>query len=260
MSVFPIYLAGLNQGDASWQPSDLATLFAWYDASDASTITESGGEVSQLDDKEAAFDIAQGTGSEQPTTGTRTINSLNVLDFDGNDNLELVSTFSLGTDDYSVISVAQSDLNTVILLLSLSEGTTTGGRGLQLNKNTNIYTSIVWHAGGAETLNHSDGGAPTDVFMHSVVVDFGATVKSYLNGDDEKSASLSTASLNVNTIGVGKWYVNTSNRWNGAKAEMIICNSAISVDDRQKAEGYLAHKWGLTAKLPIGHPYKSVAP
>jgi hypothetical protein len=27
-----------------------------------------------------------------------------------------------------------------------------------------------------------------------------------------------------------------------------------------KAEGYLAHKWGLTSSLPVSHPYKSVAP
>jgi len=29
-------------------------------------------------------------------------------------------------------------------------------------------------------------------------------------------------------------------------------------DDRQKLEGYLARKWGLTDKLPNGHPYKAV--
>ena len=32
------------------------------------------------------------------------------------------------------------------------------------------------------------------------------------------------------------------------------------VTDVQKAEGYLAHKWGLTSNLPVSHPYKSSAP
>jgi hypothetical protein len=32
------------------------------------------------------------------------------------------------------------------------------------------------------------------------------------------------------------------------------------ITDFQKAEGYLAHKWGLEGSLPVGHPYKSVAP
>ena len=28
----------------------------------------------------------------------------------------------------------------------------------------------------------------------------------------------------------------------------------------EQAEGYIAHKWGLTSNLPVSHPYKSVAP
>ena len=32
------------------------------------------------------------------------------------------------------------------------------------------------------------------------------------------------------------------------------------ITDVQKAEGYLAHKWGLTSSLPVSHPYKSTAP
>ena len=28
----------------------------------------------------------------------------------------------------------------------------------------------------------------------------------------------------------------------------------------EQAEGYLAHKWGLTASLPVSHPYKNTAP
>ena len=32
------------------------------------------------------------------------------------------------------------------------------------------------------------------------------------------------------------------------------------ITDFEKAEGYLAHKWGLTSSLPVSHPYKSSAP
>ena len=32
------------------------------------------------------------------------------------------------------------------------------------------------------------------------------------------------------------------------------------ITDVEKAEGYLAHKWGLTSSLPVSHPYKSSAP
>ena len=46
----------------------------------------------------------------------------------------------------------------------------------------------------------------------------------------------------------------------GAIAELIVTPSVLSVSDRQKIEGYLAHKWGLTANLPSDHPYKLVGP
>ena len=36
----------------------------------------------------------------------------------------------------------------------------------------------------------------------------------------------------------------------------IIISSPNSDSDRQKIEGYLAHKWGLTGYLPNDHPYK----
>jgi hypothetical protein len=42
----------------------------------------------------------------------------------------------------------------------------------------------------------------------------------------------------------------------GQLAEAILIPGFLFDDVRQKTEGYLAHKWGLTASLPSGHPYK----
>lgn len=46
----------------------------------------------------------------------------------------------------------------------------------------------------------------------------------------------------------------------GALAEWFVFNTALNETDRRKAEGYLAHKYGLAANLPATHPYKSAAP
>ena len=67
-------------------PKDLYyDLISWYDASDTASITDAGaGAVSQLNDKSGNGNhLVQATGGSRPTTGTRTINGLNVLDFDG---------------------------------------------------------------------------------------------------------------------------------------------------------------------------------
>ena len=44
-------------------------------------------------------------------------------------------------------------------------------------------------------------------------------------------------------------------------AEMImLTGSGFSTDERQRVEGYLAHKWGLTGSLAASHPFKTAAP
>lgn len=46
----------------------------------------------------------------------------------------------------------------------------------------------------------------------------------------------------------------------GEVAEIIAYQGDIGDADRQKIEGYLAHKYNLTTNLPSTHPYKTVAP
>ena len=42
--------------------------------------------------------------------------------------------------------------------------------------------------------------------------------------------------------------------------ELLVFDNAVDDTDRELLEGYLAHKWGLAAKLPVNHPYKNLAP
>jgi hypothetical protein len=47
---------------------------------------------------------------------------------------------------------------------------------------------------------------------------------------------------------------------NGDVAEIIVLPSALTTADRERIEGYLAWKWGLTSSLASNHPYKIAAP
>jgi hypothetical protein len=46
----------------------------------------------------------------------------------------------------------------------------------------------------------------------------------------------------------------------GVECEILIWSRALSADDLARTEGYLAHRWGIAAKLPAAHPYKSAPP
>ena len=77
--------AGVGVSTASaFSPLDLSPAL-WLDASDETTLSgPGGGAVSTWSDKSGnGYDLTQNTSANQPTSGTRTINGLNVIDFDG---------------------------------------------------------------------------------------------------------------------------------------------------------------------------------
>ena len=43
-------------------------------------------------------------------------------------------------------------------------------------------------------------------------------------------------------------------------SELILFSTDLGTDARELVEGYLAHRWGLTGNLPVGHTYKSTNP
>ena len=51
-----------------------------------------------------------------------------------------------------------------------------------------------------------------------------------------------------------------SDKFAGTICEIIVCDSETSISDRQKIEGYLAHKWATWNRLPTDHPYYRQAP
>ena len=76
-------LATTPANAALWTPGDMTTDM-WFDAADASTITDSAGSVSQWGDKSGNGNhLTQGDGAFQPTTGANTIGGLNAINAAG---------------------------------------------------------------------------------------------------------------------------------------------------------------------------------
>ena len=91
----------------SFDPSSLTSLIAWYDASDSSTITDSGGAITSWADKSGNNNDLTRQGN--PVTGSSTQNSLNVIDLDGDDYFTKNNFPNPTSGDLQAIIVCEPD-------------------------------------------------------------------------------------------------------------------------------------------------------
>ena len=89
--------------------------------------------------------------------------------------------------------------------------------------------------------------------------DFSATVQADGTSSPGYNDSLSDSSVTT-TLNIGARNNGASLAMDGELHELIIFNEPLSQANREKVEGYLAHKWGLTNNLPSDHPYKYEPP
>lgn len=244
-----------------WTPADIATL-AWYDASDASTITEIGGSVSTLADKSTfGRDLIQTTALSQPTTGIRQINGVNVLDFakdyllwNGTDMTPLDGNVIIFTVSENGPRLASTSLDG---LFSYGNGEgSVEGVTLRANSPTNFHPSFVNNGIGTDFDSAPNNGAS----IYCIQADFeNNNFFGFVDGGRQYDGT----GAYTNKLVCQKFTLHErffENRpLEGATGEAIIINSNDTLD-RQKVEGYLAWKWGLVANLPIDHPYKNGAP
>lgn len=238
-----------------WTPAELDGVQLWLDASDASTITLNGSTVSQWDDKSGNNRHAtQATASNQPTYTTAGLNGKNVLTF-SNAGATYLSVPG-GVSDYFAYQsafIVYSDTSTAQYVTPL------GGR----------YRSAT----GAAYHGHSDNSQIFNASFTSAETRNGDNFKNGSDiGDGTSTARPSTPAI-FSFVATGQFDVNrrfqtigadaavsTSRGITGLIAEAFILRDNASDANRQKAEGYLAHKWGLAGDLPSDHPYKSSAP
>jgi hypothetical protein len=207
---------------------------AWFDASDPYTIIETSGAVSQWNDKSGNGNhLTQGTGADQPTTGTRTINGLNVLDFDG-------------TSDYmQKIFGAATSSSTVHFIVLQSDSTASGPYvfdGTDTNRQTVFQTtSTRYQMYSGNSLNSTAGALTTDVSL--LTATFGSSGGLRKNGASVIAGDTGTQVLNGVTL--ARRYTATG-YMDGAIAEFIVVDGTLTADEISRVENYLANKWGIT--------------
>lgn len=223
----------------------------WLDASDASTFTLSGNNVSVWRDKSGNANNAT------VEAGTPTYTSNGVV-FTGsqmfntplssvNNTQTLFCIFTNNSANGAFVSVKSATLNT----------------GYHNSIVTN-QQSVTRYGGTLITTGATLTQGVRYLTQTSVVG--GGTSYLYLNGTQTGSATL-TASVSGSsaTIAIGAYYyVNgdptPQNYFTGTINEIILYYATFTLSQRQQVEGYLAWKWGMQASLPTSHPYYNIAP
>jgi hypothetical protein len=253
---------------ALWTPADTTTAL-WLDAADASTLfnaTTGGslvaadGAVARIEDKSGnARHLTQGTLLSRPLRKTSIQNSLDVLRFDGSNDLLETSFAAFGTS-YFVLAVARAT-NVAVAGSVIATRSKTAGNP--------INQQLVFNgSGNTASATRDDFGAIAVSLLGSAANNTWYLLGAERNGNsmthfrDGAAGTTGTATQGTTTTtvtSIGALYPGTAfpqTFLSGDIGEMVVCG----LGDRQIVEGYTAWKWGLQSGLPNDHPYKNGPP
>lgn len=259
-----------------WVPTDAGIVSGWWDALSPSTITIATG-VSLWTNRgsTANLNVEQSVGGNQPAYSATAWDGVRpAITFDGTDDrlrntaasvfmqnvgggttVAAAEPTSLASADRAILSasIGGGDANarqTIRSNLSLSQWVI-GARRLDADATLGIAngptSALTTRIIGGQTDHTNDRARP--------VVD--GTASAWTTPYKGAGNTSNTAS---DRVALGSNSAANANFWQGKIAEVIHYNSVLPDEDLNKLNGYLAWRWGVTANLPGGHPYKSSPP
>lgn len=252
-----------------WTPAQLgASLRVWLDADDASTITLNGANVSQWRDKSGLGNhYNQNTAINQMKYTAGAVNGRAVVEADLAGECMRGPNLSMNGSGMSAVVVTQyaGSAGTSITRIWFRNNSVWVGSWFKnwLGTFTNRLISCIFGNGTSWALD----GTSTKTMGIGVTRLIGTTVTSggntftYVDGALESTLSQSfanfTGEVQLNHVG------GSSQTHLGPICEAFLMIDVLSQSDREKLEGYLAHKWwgaGGANPLPANHPFKATAP
>ena len=262
-----------------WDPANDITTVGWIDASDTSSYTTSGSNLTALTDKSSTYTMSI---NNTPKVSD-TLNSLPVFTFENN-NESLKSTtyeqavsnsgnhWAIGLfrwdsvnnnkDSFWSIETNQSPKRDYAVSSSSNSNSWPGELdmdGLSSNRiSSTIGNSLTWSVGGLNRYQWYIVAVYFNKTGNQIGLRFDGNTNSFspVNDYDNSLSTNQEIRLMRNRSGV---------HLNGRLAEFFMVadlpgTGGTDMSTIEKAEGYLAHKWGRTSALPSSHPYKNSAP
>lgn len=249
-----IFINGVDNLEPAWTPAQ-STTELWLDAANSASLVMSGNNVSQWSD--LSGNNRHGTQSVVACMPAVTADGIS---FDGVDDCFFFPAgFLNASNDFTIAMVMSAPLQQNDAIFGPS---TTNSTGLELICTATASLPTLLRINGANKI--TDGLWSTDSTRAlTTIVASSSSCNGYKDGALVSNAS-GISPLNFNGIYAIGSYSGNSFGGGNLSAQMQMCEFLIfpstSESDRQKIEGYLAHKWGVTSNLPVSHPYKTQAP
>lgn len=269
-------LAKTGNTNSLWQPDDVEL---WLDSSDTNTTTFSGSNLVSIKDKNSNGSVGSNTFSATGNIIAGTENGLQTLTFEDDSSTATGGSGGLGSDYIasSALASAMSSNNQIwfFVVKPINIGTDDTGASafdgmFQVNGITYLSSLRRFYSNN-QILNTTTNILPNnEVSILAIQMNWATggqsngTTSMWVDGASDGTVNRpqdTNTNKPLSSTGTSAWkfmmYNNGQNFLEGEFCEFIATDN---LSDREKIEGYLAHKWGIESKLPSGHTYKSSAP
>jgi len=256
----PRWLHWPASAGVAWTPASLSSLRVWFDADSLTGLSDGDAMSSWSDSSGNGNNVANTQATLKPTYETNELNGKPVVRFYNSSGFSGTgNVYSVTTTDVQVAVVAKwNSVNNVAIFDVNNYAPLVRVISNQLG----VYAVVSGGNRGIQQGTISSGSW----FVGLVMVDWpNQMLYASLNGNNPTSIAWNNTATSIGPLGstsvqVGARYDQTTVPFDGDIAEVVMVTNDPTTATRDKLEGYLAHKWGLTSNLPSTHPYKSSAP
>jgi hypothetical protein len=251
-------LAISGSTNAAWTPSSITTRL-WLDMDDQTTFTSSGGNVTAIADKSGNNYTFNAAGGSTLTAVNTAQNNKNILRFDGNSDATSYTGVAFSSTAvhkwYFVVKVTASDSHDALVTVTKSNPTL---QMIMFNMSGAGVFSGDWYMNPGTSMTGNSSNLLNQWVILSAEFDIPnsrATLSLNSTPYNTNVAQSALSTMGTSSVRLNDYQNNADSDWGE-----IVFTEDVTQSNSDKIEGYLAHKWGLTADLPSAHPYKTQAP
>lgn len=250
-------------GGSPWSPTVIVEdILAWWDPG-VGVSFHSGTDVATWTDKVQSRVLNAEVGTP-PTFSSTGLNSLPILTFESGSNARMYGDYVYTGVPFMCFTVMRYANAGNANGRYISHGNTTLTTDFQQSDTWSLVRNASTDEIGVNRNNATVGSATPgyDTWIMLMVVFDGTTETLYLDDAVVGTPTSNSAAFGTNRLAL--FYSADSTLDNdfgrGRIADVITMHRAPTTAERNKFFGWAAHRYGLTSRLDVSHPYKSSPP